>query len=303
MRNMHTSAVHTLLRLHSYLILCCVLFSPLFGQTDAEISVPITFESQGNTLKGKFFHAKASDQALTLILLHGFPGNQEDVLGLGQKLATAGFNVLTFNYSGTHRSEGQFNMQNTLKDIRAAYDYVHRSDAVLRFHIDTTRIVLGGYSYGGGMALTYAAQHPEIRRVISIAGNDHGEFAREYLRNPQMAQTMDSVFDKLKAPEGPIHFEGRGVLKKLAANPAPFDLRLSANNLASRDILLMGGWEDEQVTIDHNLLPFYRALKKAGASKIRFVTYHTDHSFRAVREELAAQLIQWMQADTVNTLR
>lgn len=303
MRNMLTPAVHTLLRLHKYLTLCCVLFSPLIGQTDTKISVPITFESQGNTLKGKFFHAKTSDQALTLILLHGFPGDQEDVLGLGQKLATAGFNVLTFNYSGTHRSEGQFNMQNTLKDIRAAYEYVHRSDAVLRFHIDTTRIVLGGYSYGGGMALTYAAQHPEIRRVISIAGNDHGEFAREYLRNPQMAQTMDSVFDKLKAPEGPIHFEGRGVLKKLAANPAPFDLRLSANNLASRDILLMGGWEDKQVTIDHNLLPFYRALKKAGASKIRFVTYHTDHSFRAVREELAVQLIQWMQADTVNTLR
>lgn len=302
---MLTSAVHTLLRLHSYLILACVQFSPTFGQTDAEISVPITFESQGNTLKGKFFHAKESNQALTLILLQGFPGNQEDVdvLGLGRKLAPAGFNVLTFNYSGTHRSEGKFNMQNTLKDIQAAYDYVHRSDAVLRFHIDTTRIVLGGHSYGGGMALTYAAQHPEIRRVISIAGNDHGEFAREYLRNPQMAQTMDSVFDKLKAPEGPIHFEGRGVLKKLAANPAPFDLRLSANNLASRDILLIGGWEDEKVTIDHNLLPFYRALKKAGASKVRFVTYHTDHSFRNVREELAAQLIQWMQADTLKTVR
>ncbi len=282
----------------TFLVLCSS-----FGQTVTRTPDDITFQNQGHSLKGKFYRGGTTGPALTLILLQGFPGNQQDVLGLGQKLATAGVNVLTFNYSGTHKSEGEFTMSNTLTDIQTAYDYLHQSDIVRRFHVDTSQVVLGGYSYGGGMALTYASHHSEIRRVISIAGTDHGEFAREYLRNPQMAQTMDSVFDKLKTPEGPIHFEGRGVLKKLAANPAPFDLRLSANNLASRDILLIGGWEDEQVTIDHTLLPFYRALKKAGASKIRFLTYHTGHSFRAVREELAAQLIQWMQADTVNTLR
>jgi len=275
----------------SFLVLCSA-----FGQTVTRTPDDITFQSQGHSLKGKFYQGGTIGPALTLILLQGFPGNQQDVLGLGQKLAIAGVNVLTFNYSGTHKSEGEFSMSNTLTDIQAAYDYLHQSDIVRRFHVDTSQVVLGGYSYGGGMALTYASRHPEIRRVISIAGTDHGEFAREYLRNPQMAQSMDSLFDKLKTPDGPINFEGRGLLKKLAANPTPVDLRLSANDLAARDILLVGGWDDAQITIDQFLLPLYRALKKAGATKIRFVTLHTDHSFRNVREELATELVRWMQS-------
>lgn len=290
-----------MLKLKSCLILAFVIFSSLFGRTVDEISVDIAFKSQGHTLRGKFFQAKPGGNGVTLLLLHGFPGNQQDVLGLGQKLSMGGVNVMTFNYGGTYKSEGEFGMASTLKDIQAAYDYLHQTDIVSRFQIDTGRIVLGGYSYGGGMALTFAAQHPEILRVVSLAGTDHGEFAREYSRNPSMAQMMDSSFDKLKAPEGPIQFEGRGVLKKLAANPDPFDLRLSAGKLITRDILLVGGWDDEQVTIDRHLLPLYRALKGRGATRVTFVAYQTDHSFRNVREELAAQLIQWMRADTAKT--
>lgn len=283
-------------RLDVGLALSLLVLSSAFGQTVPRTPDDITFQSEGRSLQGKFYQGGTTGPALTLILLQGFPGNEQDVLGLGQKLAAAGVNVLTFNYSGTHKSEGEFTMPNTLTDIQAAYEYLRQSDIVRRFHIDTSQIVLGGYSYGGGMALTYASRHPEMRRVISIAGNDHGEFAREYLRNPQMAQSLDSVFDKLKTPDGPINFEGSGVLKKLAANPTPVDLRLAANDLAARDILLIGGWEDAQVTIDQVLLPFYRALKKAGAANIKFVTFHTDHSFRNVREELATQLVHWMQS-------
>jgi len=303
MNNTLTSAIHSLLKPKSCLILACVFFPRLFGQTADQISVDITFASQAHAVKGKFFQGKPGGSGVTLLLLHGFPGNQQDVLGLGQKLSVAGIHVLTFNYSGTHKSEGVFSMTNTLTDIQAAYEYLHHSDILQRFHIDTNRIVLGGYSYGGGMALTYAARHPELQRIISIAGTDHGEFAREYMRNSQMAHTMDSVFDNLKTPDGPINFEGSGLLKKLAANPAPVDLRLSANDLAARDILMVGGWDDTQITIDQFLLPFYRALKKAGAPKIRFVAYHTDHSFRNVREELAGQLSDWIQADTMKTAR
>lgn len=282
-------------RLDVGLALSLLVLSSSFGQTVTRAPDDITFQSEGRSLKGKFYQGATTGPALTLILLHGFPGNPQDVLGLGQKLATAGINVLTFNYSGTHKSEGKFTMSNTLTDIQAAYDFLHQSDIVQRFHVDTSQVVIGGHSYGGGMALTYTSRHPEIRRVISIAGNDHGAFAREYLRNPQMAQSMDSLFDRLKTPDGPINFEGHGALKELAANPTPFDLLLSANDLAARDILLVGAWDDAQVTIEQVLLPLYRALKKAGASKIRFATLHTDHSFRNVREELATELVRWLQ--------
>lgn len=292
-----------MLILHRWLILSCVLFSPLFAQIGDQLSVDITFKSQGHDLKGKFFQRKHSGQDITLLLLQGFPGNQQDVLGLGQKLSTAGLNVLTFNYSGMYQSEGEYSIENTLKDIGAAYDYLHRSDVVARFNVDTTKIVLGGYSYGGGMALVYAAGHSKVARVISIAGTDHGELFREYLRNPEFAQTLEAAFDKLRAPAGPVNFEGAGYLKQVAVNPDPVDLRLCSPGLAALDILMIGGWDDAQVTIDHHLLPLYRTLKKAGATRITFIAYHTDHSFRNVREQLADQLIQWIHTNTVKITR
>src|SRR4030067_754913 len=84
----------------SFLVVCSS-----FSQTVTRTPDDITFQSQGHFLKGKFYQGDTIAPALTLILLQGFPGNQQDVLGLGQKLAIAGVNVFTFNYSGTHRSE------------------------------------------------------------------------------------------------------------------------------------------------------------------------------------------------------
>lgn len=275
-----------------------VLFSS-FGQTVTRTPDDITFLSQGHRLQGKFFHGATATVGVSLVLLHGFPGNPQDPLGLGQKLMNAGFNVLTFNYSGTHQSEGEFSLENTLMDIEAAYAYLHQTDILEKYHVDTTGIVLGGYSYGGGMSLTYAARHPEIVRVFSIAGTDHGEFAREYVRNREMARQIDTMFARARRPHGPVSFSDKEPLRKLAENPAPFDLRVNTPQLVTRDILLIGGWDDFSVTIDNHLLPLYRALKKAGATKIRFVTLQTDHSFRNVREELASELVRWIQSTPI----
>jgi len=45
-------------------------------------------------------------------------------------------NVLTFNYSGTHKSEGLFSFANTQLDINAAYKFLLQTENVKRFNID-----------------------------------------------------------------------------------------------------------------------------------------------------------------------
>ena len=47
------------------------------------------------------------------------------------------------------------------------------------FEVDTTDIILLGYSYGGGMALLGSAYDNRIKRVISIAGGDLSIRAKE----------------------------------------------------------------------------------------------------------------------------
>jgi dienelactone hydrolase len=262
--------------------------------------IDITIDREGVLLKGKFHVVEEAGTFPTVILLQGFPGGETDVLGIGSKLVQVGINVLTFNYSGTHKSQGEFNFENTQKDIRAAFEFIHKSQNVQKYKIDTTHLYLGGYSYGGGMALTYAANHQEITSVFSIAGNDHGAFMKEYKRNPEMQKEIDKMFDELKAQTAIVRFGPGGTAKGIAEmkiielNPT-YDLRYCASLLVKKNILLFGGWEDANVNIDDLLLPLYRSLKNEGNENVEFIVYHTTHSFSNVKDKLAEDIIEWIE--------
>ncbi len=258
------------------------------------MKIPVEWVSEGCKIKGNFYQAVGEPPFPTALLLPGWPGNEEDVLGLGQRMSQYGIHVLTFNYRGTHQSEGTWSLKNALEDTQAAWSYLHEEAVIQKFQIDTGKLVLGGTSFGGGMALSYAASHPEIRRVISIAGTDHGEFAREYLRDAASSEMIDAMFEELKFPHGPVHFEGKKAIKELTQNPDPYDLRLNAPALADRDLLLVGGWDDPFVTIEHHILPLYRVLVNTKARQVRIVALQDGHAFKESREELARIVINWI---------
>ena len=262
--------------------------------------VSIEFISEGACVRGRFFAAVGTAPATTLLLVPGWPGNPDDVIGLGALLAPRqGINVCMFNPRGLHLSEGIASFANTLQDIGTAWQWLRQADVQRRFAVDTTRLVLGGHSYGGGMAMAYAARDSSVRRVISIAGNDHGEFAREMQRNAALAEGIRRMLLSTLAPEGPARFDVEAGLKELFDRPDIYGLRENAANLADRSILLIGGWEDEEVTIDQYLLPLYRALKSVGAVKVTFLVYHIDHDFSNVnvRQRLASDIAGWLLRD------
>jgi dipeptidyl aminopeptidase/acylaminoacyl peptidase len=278
-----------------------VLFTLVSNSRSQESSpIDITVDREGVLLRGKFHVVEETGTFPTVILLPGFPGGEVDVLGIGSKLAQAGINALTFNYSGIYKSQGEFNIENTQKDIWEVFQFIHKTESIHKYKIDIARIYIGGFSYGGGMALTFAANHPEITNVFSIAGNDHGEFFREYARNPEMKQMIDEMFEELTYPNGPVRFAIGGTAKEIVEmkiielNPT-YDLRKSAPLLVDKNILLLGGWEDVNVSIENILLPLYRALKKEKVENVRFIVYHTTHSFSNVRDKLAEDIIEWIE--------
>jgi dipeptidyl aminopeptidase/acylaminoacyl peptidase len=257
-------------------------------------SVPVEFLSAGVHVRGKFFPARDAKPVYTLLLVPGWPGNPNDVLGLGQLLAEQGVNVLMFNPRGLHNSEGTASFPNTLEDIDAAIRWLGRPETQQRFLVDTARIALGGHSYGGGLATAYAAWNPSVRSVISIAGNDHGEFIRRYQRDSSFAAMMDAMLVSTRAPAGPVRFDHKANIRELVENEARYDLRRNANKLADRSILLLGGWEDQQTTIEQIMLPLYRALQNAGAKDVTFTVYHTNHNFSKVQERMANDIRDWL---------
>jgi len=260
----------------------------------------ITFDRDGVSLKGKFYIPEGSGLFPAVILLKGFYDPGDDVLGLGNLLAEDDIGALVFQYSGTEESGGEFGFRNTRKDIRAALEFLHGPDNIRKFKIDTTQIHLVGLSYGGGMALTYAADNPGMKSVISIAGTDHGEFMRQYADNPEMRRVFDEWFESVSAPEGPVRmaddFSAKTVIETGVENYMPaLDLRKSAPLIVRTPVLLIGGWDDNRISLENHLLPLYRALKNENAKKVRITALQDNHSFSNSSEQLARIIAEWIR--------
>jgi uncharacterized protein len=278
-----------------------LIFSMLLIVAQSQGSTPadIIINRNGVLLKGKFFASVGTGIFPTVILLHGFPGSELDVLGIGEKLAQSGMNALTFNYSGTFKSGGKNSWDNIQLDIDAAFKFLHQPENITRFKIDTNKIYLGGWCTGGGMALTYAAYHPEVTTVFSIAGSDQTEFMKVYTSNQEIKKMIDISFADFTYPKGHVRFDTGASLQEIAEagidkiNPI-YDLKKCAPLLASKDILLIGGWDDKQTTMEAFILPLYRSLQNESAKNVRLIAFQDNHYFRNSREILAHTVIEWL---------
>jgi len=277
-------------------VLAPVLLHPAEASSQTVEPIPLEIPSGGELLKGRFFRASGEGPRPTVLLVPGWPGNPHDVLGLGALLSERGINALMFNPRGMHGSTGMTTFAGVLNDIGAVWAWLHSAEVVGRFAVDTARTTLGGHSFGGGTAMAYAARDPRVRRVLSIAGNDHGAFIRALDRDSAMAASVLEMLRSTRVPEGPVRFDPEATIEELRENQHVLGLQENAPRLADRSILLVGGWEDEQVSFETILLPLYRALKRAGAEDVRFVAFHDDHAFSRVRADLAAAIADWLRS-------
>ena len=261
--------------------------------------ISASFESDRSRVRGKFFLSSGSTRAITLVLIPGWPGNPDDILNICEPLARNGINVFMFNPRGFFQSEGIFSHDKTLEDIGAALRWLRQPDVQEKYGVKTKNLVLGGYSYGGAMAMAYAAGDASVGRVISIAGNDLGEFARELQRNPIFASAIREMLLSTRAPEGPVRFDMEAGIQELIDHQEVFGLRENANRLADKSLLIIGGWEDSEITIDQILLPLYRRLRAEGAEKVTFLVYHTDHEFSNKRQQLVDDIVGWLLGDEI----
>ena len=81
-------------------------------------SPELQFQSEGAHLNAVAYLAAGAGPHPTVLLLHGFPGNERN-LDLAQAIRRAGWNVFFFHYRGAWGSGGEFSFGNALEDVRA----------------------------------------------------------------------------------------------------------------------------------------------------------------------------------------
>jgi DNA-binding LacI/PurR family transcriptional regulator len=76
---------------------------------------------------------------------------------------------------------------------------------------------------------------------------------------------------------------------ELLANIDKYDLVKHAQALSCTDILIIGGWLDQEADIEHHILPLCRALQRHGVKQVQIEIFDSDHSFTNVRRQLAEE--------------
>jgi dienelactone hydrolase len=246
----------------------------------------ITFPSNGFAIRGLFF-TSAIEPIATLLLLPPGDLDPTHVLDMGGLLPSHGVNVVTFAPRGNHGSEGVPSIAHFIDDIGAALQWL-RGDGGKAFRVDAERIAIGGYSLGGGLAMAYAIRDSTVRGVVSIAGNDLGEFARRLQGSSAAVAGLRQSLTRRGIPD-PDAF-----IREILDGEGAFGHTENAPRLAGRAILLIGGWDDATAPIETVVLPFYRSLKRQLESDVTIIAYQDGHAFLRSREEMASDIWAWL---------
>src|SRR5580693_6193688 len=104
--------------------------------------------SHNTRLNAVFYLASGAGPHPVVLLLHGFPGNEQN-MDLAYAIRRAGWNVLIPHYRGSWGSAGSFSFRNAIEDTQAAVEFLRDPENAKRYRYDATKIVAVGHSMGG----------------------------------------------------------------------------------------------------------------------------------------------------------
>jgi pimeloyl-ACP methyl ester carboxylesterase len=245
-------------------------------------------------MNGLFYLAGGAGSHPTLVLLHGFPGNEQN-LDLAQAVRRAGWNVLTLHYRGAWGSPGLFSIQRVLEDADAAVAFVRRSDIAGKFGIDTKRVVLGGHSMGGFATAAHARTDAGLLGVLLLDAWNVGATGDEFSKvtGKQRADLALKEFDDLG---NSLHgATATSIAEEIVTHRAGWNYLQWANDLTRCPLLVIGasqaGGKENRLLAD--------AVSNAGG-RVTAVTLPSDHAFQDHRIALAAQVTTWLQKLLIN---
>ena len=87
----------------------------------------LTIDSGGHRMPGLIYLANGPGPHPTVLLLHGFPGNEKN-LDIAQDLRRNGFNVLFFHFRGSWGADGSYRVSGLPADVDAVLSYLRQPD-------------------------------------------------------------------------------------------------------------------------------------------------------------------------------
>jgi len=286
------------MRARSIAFILQLVLSVVVGARDAyaQAATPSTFDipSGDASVRARFFAARGGMPLATVLIVPGWGGDSLDAAGMGALLSARRVNVLLINFRGVQQSAGRFTYANAVDDLGAAWRWLHDPATRARYQIDPAALVLSGNSFGGGVAMVYAAGDTTVHRIVTIVGGDHGLAARRIKADTAYASRIRGALAGALAPRGSVRFEPKALFDELVRRELENDLVRLAPRFDHRAVLLIGGWDDMTAPIESEILPVYRALAARPGADATILAYPEGHSLRTQRDRVADDIVAWL---------
>jgi pimeloyl-ACP methyl ester carboxylesterase len=240
--------------------------------------------SHNTRLNAVFYLASGAGPHPVVLLLHGFPGNEQN-MDLAYAIRRAGWNVLVPHYRGSWGSAGNFSFRNAIEDTQSAIAFLRDPDNAKKYRTDATKIAIVGHSMGGFLGLYATAHDPAILGMAAISAWNLGPAAAR----PDSEARTKSYHDASPRLAGTTP---EGMLSEAKQNAAKWNYIDWANDLKSRPIFVIES-SDGNVPDNHAL---FEALQKAGDSRATEVHMETDHGYNDHRIALQTAVLNWLDS-------
>ena len=263
----------------------------------------VSITSDGIELNAYMYQAMGYEFKPTIIWCHGNPGGKEEGNSeFAKRLNKHGINVLRFNYRGLWGTEGVYTPANCHRDLHNVLDFLLSKDISEFYNIDTSRIIVAGYSHGANIAIVSALHDDRIQEVFCLGLGDFSYIARQFFNydNPEMKKfnqmALDGIWGGKTSGQGDYARDFDKYVLDILFNNYKYDFVAQAEKLKDKRIYIIAGMNDLTGPIENHFFPLYRKLEAMDHQDFKYDITMSDHSFRELYDGTLSNMIaKWIK--------
>ena len=260
-----------------------IVLSDLKLDVSSPASSTELFIPSGNSMiAGLIYNANGSQKHPTLLLLHGYPGNERN-LDIAQVVRSHGWNVIYFDYRGSWGSQGKFSFKNSVEDVVNVVAFCNKYQDSLK--IDTSNIVLFGHSMGAWVVLKALQELPTIKKGFALSTWNIGNVYKNVTTEKEMLRLANDP--KTGGKYFVLNTSLKDLYTPVLKDQTYFNLLNDTKSLADKQIIMIDEHEKNSQLADK--------MKESNKSYFDYSVWQTDHVFTNKRASLINKVLAFLE--------
>ena len=260
-----------------------IVLSDLKLDVSSPASSTELFIPSGNSMiAGLIYSANGLQKHPTLLLLHGYPGNERN-LDIAQVVRSYGWNVIYFDYRGSWGSQGEFSFKNSVEDVVNVVAFCNKYQDSLK--IDTSKIVLFGHSMGAWVVLKALQELPTIKKGFALSTWNIGNVYKNVTTEKEMLRLANDP--KTGGKYFVLNTSLKDLYTPVLKDQTYFNLLNDTKSLADKQIIMIDEHEKNSQLADK--------MKESNKSYFDYSVWQTDHVFTNKRASLINKVLAFLE--------